>query len=248
MRLSLARCFVSTLLICTTVGATSGCEMIASVKGLASAVGEIDKHLEKDLKAPLTNDKISLLLRVAPKLKKFSETAKVKWEPNPNSNDMSQLANAMGGLSDYMAFFEANDTRITEFYVLLIKVSDARAQVLWKKGHAESMAKLDKEREELEAKKAAAEADKKAEVDEELKRNKLAREKLDEVAKKHSEAIEKHRKQQANNKGGYTLNEAEIGLVEARIDEVGEAFVKAGFDKNKNKSSEAKTPDEGTPE
>lgn len=233
----IARAVLSTFLICSAAVASSGCEMIASLKGLASAVEELDKHLEKDLKAKLTNDKISLLLRVIPKLKTFSETAKVKWEPNPNANDISQLANALGGLSDYMAFFESNNTRITEFYVLLIKVSDARAQIQWKKAHAESLAKLDKEREELEAK--LAEAENKAEVEEQLKRNRLAKEKLEEAAKKHKEAIEQHRKQQGKQKGGYTLSKDEIGLVEARIDEINKVFEDAGYDKNKKKKDNA---------
>ncbi len=234
MRLpSIARGFLSTLLICGGIASTTGCEMIASLKGLASAVEELDKHLEKDLKAPLTDEKITLLLTVIPKLKTFSETAKVKWEPNPNANDFSQLANALGGLSDYMAFFESNGTRITEFYVLLIKVGDARAQIMWKKAHAESIEKLEKEREELEGKLAAAEDDKKADVEKELERNKLAREKLDEAAQQQQKAIEQHRKQQAKNKGGYTLSDEEIALVAARIDEVNNVFEDAGYDKGK---------------
>ncbi len=211
--------------------ALSGCEYINKARGLVSAMSEIEKHLEKDLAAPLTDEKITLLLEVTPKLTEFTAKAKHKWKPDPAANDLSHLMNALGGLSDYMAFFESEGTRITEYYVLMLKVNDARGQILWSRAYNEAHGKLEKERAELEAKRAAAteDAEQRA-LDKELERNRLAMEKLD-TAKKEQEAAFAERHAAKENKNTYQLSDEEIALVEARFDEVNTVFKDAGYTK-----------------
>ena len=174
---------------------------------------------------------VFLLLEVTPALTEFSKTAEHKWKPDPTANDFSKLAQNLGALSDYMAFFEGHGTRITEFYVLLIKVHDARAQVLWRRAYDEAVKTHEAERAALSAKLEGDVSDEERKrLEKELERNKLAREKLDEAAKAQEEAIAA-RRQAAPEKHGYTLSDAEVARVEARIDEINAVFKEAGFDK-----------------
>ena len=207
-----------------------GCEAIASIRGLVGAAKEIGEHLENDLKAELTDDKITKVIEVTPKLKEFSETAKVKWTPDPNAADFSKLASALGGLADYMAFFEGEGTRITEFYVDLVKITDARGLVTMRKAHEEATTKLATERKELEAKLAAAVGDAKKPIEDELKRNEQAKKTLDDARDQQMKAREQQQAQAPKN-GGYKLSDAEVARVEARMTEIGEVFEKAGYAK-----------------
>jgi hypothetical protein len=212
-----------TILLCSVLAASAlsmaGCEAIASIRGLIAVAGEVEEHLESDLKTELTDGKIDKVLEVLPELKTFSETAKVKWKPDPAAPDFQQLATALGGLADYMAFFESKDTRITEFYVDLIKIYDVQAFVALRKGQEESQKILEKEKEELEAKKAAASPEEVKKLDGELERNSLAQKKLAEATKAMEEAREQRKQQQQ-----YTLSDAEIARVEARSKEIDEVF------------------------
>jgi hypothetical protein len=211
---------------------SSGCEAINAFRGMIGAAKEIGQHLEDDLKAELTDAKISKVVEVTPKLKKFSETAKVKWEVDPHAPDFSKLASAFGGLSDYIAFFEGEGTRITEYYVDLIKIQDARALVTMKKAYEEAKTKLDAEQKDLEGKLAAATGDAKKPIEEALAQNKRAREELD---KAHDEQQKARTDQQAHpDKGGYTLSDAEVARVEARLPEIEACFKDAGWDKPKS--------------
>lgn len=62
--------------IVLVLGLGAGCEIIAAVRGFAAAAGELSEHLESDLKAELTDAKITKIVEIAPKLKAFAETAK----------------------------------------------------------------------------------------------------------------------------------------------------------------------------
>ena len=171
-------------------------------------MSEIDTHLEKDLAAPLTDEKITLLLEVTPKLTAFTAKAKHKWEPDPSATDLSQLGSALAGLSDYMAFFKTEGTRITEYYVLMLKVNDARGQILWTRAYNEAHKKLETERAELEKARAAATEDvEQRALDKDLERNRLALEKLD-TAKKEQEAAFAERHAASDNKQTYQLSDS----------------------------------------
>lgn len=209
------------------LGMGGGCEIIAAVRGFAAAAGELSEHLESDLKAELTDAKITKIVEVAPKLKAFAETAKHKWEPDPQAADFSKLVSAFGSLSEYMAFFEENGTRLTEFYVDLVKIGDARTVVTLRKARAEAETKLKTERTELEAKATVATGEEKTQLEEKLRINKTAIEELDKVAKQQEEA----RAKRAEGTHSYTLTDAEIARVEARMPEIDKAFDAAGYEK-----------------
>jgi hypothetical protein len=205
----------------------AGCEIIAAVRGFAAAAGELSEHLESDLKAELTDAKITKVVEVAPKLKAFADTAKHKWTPDPQAADFSKLVGAFGSLGEYMAFFEENGTRLTEFYVDLIKIGDARTVVTLRKAQVEARKKLADEKVELDkALAAATDADRKA-IEEKIRINENAMKQLDDVAKQQEEARAKR------GEGGhsYSLSDAEIARVEARIDEIDKAFDAAGYEK-----------------
>jgi hypothetical protein len=216
---------VSALLVPT------GCEAIASLRGLVGAAKEIGEHLEKDLKAELTDDKITKVIDVTPKLKEFSKTAKVKWEVDPNAPDFSKLASALGGLSDYIAFFEGEGTRLTEYYVDVVKIQDARGLITMRKAHEEATKKLADERKEIETKLAAATGDAKKPLEEELARNEQAKKTLDEARAAQLTARDERSKQPSD--GGYQLSDDEIARVEARIADIDAAFEKGGYEKAK---------------
>lgn len=202
------------LLATLTLG--PGCEVIDMVRGFAAAAGELGEHLEGDLAAELTDAKIDKIIEVTPLLVEFTKTAKHKWEPDPDAPDFSKLASALGGLGDYIAFFEGHGTRMTEYYVDLIKIADARALVTMNRAYAEAKAKHKTERDELQAKLgAAAEADKAA-IQSQLDINAKATETLDEQYQAGVKA------RAARNTGGksYSLSEAEIARVEARLPEL----------------------------
>lgn len=207
---------------------TAGCEIIAAVRGFAAAAGELSEHLENDLKSELTEAKITKVIEVAPKLKAFAETAKHKWQPDPNSADFTKLVEAFGSLAEYMAFFEENGTRLTEFYVDLIKITDARALVTMRKAHAEATAKLQAERAQLEAKAVTATGDEKKTIDEQLGVNKTA---LENLEKANQQQIEARAKRNQGGSHSYSLDDTEIARVEARLPEIDKAFDAAGYKK-----------------
>ncbi|MCA9719779.1 MAG: hypothetical protein H6713_20225 [Myxococcales bacterium] len=209
----------------------AGCEYINGARGLISAMTEIETHLEKDLAAPLTEEKLTLFLEVTPKLTAFTATAKHKWIPDPAANDLGKLASALGGLTDYMAFFESEGTRITEYYVLMIKVNDARGQILWRRAYEEAHATLERERADLESANASAGTpEEERALEKSLERNQLAMQKL-ETTKQEQEASFAERSAAAGNKNTYQLSAEEIALVEARLDEVNQVFKDAGYAK-----------------
>ncbi|MFN0250712.1 MAG: hypothetical protein ACKV2T_27780, partial [Kofleriaceae bacterium] len=111
-------------LVLLLVAPLPGCEAISSMWGMASVMKEIAQYLEDDLKAELTDAKISKALEVTPALREFSKTAEHKWDLDPGSPDFEKFASAMGAMSDYMAFFETQDTRLTEYYVDMVKIAD----------------------------------------------------------------------------------------------------------------------------
>jgi hypothetical protein len=222
-----------TLLLCllSLAPAIGGCEAIASIRGLLAVSGEIQEHLESDLKTELTEQKIDKVLEVTPELQRFSESAKVKWKPDPKGGDVSQLANALGGLADYMAFFESQDTRITEYYVDVVKIYDARTLGLLRRTEAEARAKLEAEKQQLEAKKSAGAEDTK-QLETDIERATIALQKLEEGTKAREEARNKNPQ--------YRLSDAEVARVEARIEEIDRVFKAAGYaDKNDETASEA---------
>ncbi|MEM6995605.1 MAG: hypothetical protein AAF721_34155 [Myxococcota bacterium] len=194
-----------------------GCEAISSMVGMAKVAKELGKHLKDDLGAELTDAKIDKALVVTPALREFSDGAEHKWDLDPDAPDFSKFASAMGAMSDYIAFFESHDTRLTEYYVDMVKIADARALIGLRKAHAEAVEKHDKEREELEAKLAAAAEPDKAAVQTELERNAKAKETLEKAFKEGQEAREKVRKQGGNS---YKLTDEEVARVEARAEEI----------------------------
>jgi hypothetical protein len=211
------------LTIALAMGATTlGCDFVDSMKGMAEGAKELGKHLPNDLKAELTDDKIDKVVEVTPELMEFSEKAKVKWKVDPSTNDIRELATAVGALSDYIAFFESRDTRVTTYYVDVIKIHDAIVQIEWDAGHQDAIERLDKERKELEAKKTGGDA---STIDKELKRNRLAREKLDKMKPETPS-------RRSEPKPPYTLSDEEVQRVRDKKDEVYAAFRKAGYMKD----------------
>ena len=111
------------------------------------------------------------MTEVTPELMAFSDKAKVKWKIEPGTNDIRALSTSMGALADYMAFFESHGTRLTEYYVDVLKIQDAIVHIEWEAGQKDALDRLHKERKELEAKKAAGGG---ANIDQELDRNQKA--------------------------------------------------------------------------
>jgi hypothetical protein len=204
-------------------GATA-CEVLDQVKGVATLMGEAGEHLEQDLKEPLTDERIDLFLRVTPALQKFSETAKVKWKPDPAANDFSQMSTSLGALGDYAAFFESEDTRLTEYWTITLKVYDAVALISFEEGQVEARKRLEQEQAELAAKRAAASGAEAEALDKEIERNKIARENLDKIAQARKQPTE------GAGQKPYTLSEQEIALVRARKVEIQTALESAGYD------------------
>lgn len=216
------------LCLCVLVGslAPAGCEVIAAVRGFVAAAGEVGEHLEGDLKAELTDAKISKVIEVAPALKAFAATAKHKWEPDPSAPDFSNLVAAFGSLGEYIAFFEEHGTRLTEFYVDLIKIADARAVLTLRKAHAEASAKLEVERVALEGKLAAATADEKPALEEQLAINKTA---LEDLKRAHQQEVDARAARSNAGEHAYALTDAELARVEARLSDIDAAFTAAGY-------------------
>jgi len=201
--------------------AAAGCDFISKAQGVAQAMEEVSKHLEADLKEPLTDAKIDQVLKITPELMAYSEEAEVKWQVDPDSGDVQQLTNMMGAVSEYMAFFEARDTRITEYWVDMMKIADARSQLAWEEARVEARAKIEEEKETIEAKRAAGElTDEQA--DTRLRQQEIALERLEEIELQREQA-------RTNQQGGYTLSEEELALVEARRDEIEAVFREAGY-------------------
>jgi hypothetical protein len=223
---SLAVCAV---LLVSTSGAL-GCEAIESLRGLMAFSGEVREHLESDMKSELTDAKIDKVITVVPELRAFSETAKVKWAPDPEAADVQQIASAIGGLTEYMAFFESHGTRLTEFYVDVIKIYDARGLILLRKSQAEAREKLEAQKKELEEKKADASPEEAEKLATALERTELAVKKIDEGV----EAREKARNQRKN----YRLSDEEVARVEARIEDIDRVFKNAGYVKEDEPEAE----------
>lgn len=221
-------------LVClsTLVLALPACELIDQVKGVATLMEEAGEHLEKDLEEPLTDERIDLFLRVTPALEEFSETAKVKWKPDPDANDIAQMAKSIGALGDYAAFFESEGTRLTEYWTIFIKIYDAWAVISFDEGQAEARKTLEAEKLELTAKRATASGADAEALDKQLERNKLALENLDKVAKAREKDTADTKKKP------YQLTDAEIDLVRKRKDEIGEALQAAGYENEKKKDDE----------
>jgi hypothetical protein len=214
------------LLACTPL--TVGCDFVDKMKGMAEGAKELGEHLPEDLKSELTDAKIDKVIEVTPELMEFSQKAKVKWKVDPSTNDIRELATAVGALTDYMAFFESRDTRVTEYYVDVIKIHDAILQIEWEAGHEDAVKKLDDEKKELEAKKASGEGDA-SKIDKELERNRIAREKLEKL-KPETPSTRK------DPKPPYELSEEEIERVRDKKDEIYAAFRKAGYLKDGKKA------------
>jgi hypothetical protein len=216
-----------TIALCAGLGLslpTVGCEAIAAFRGMIAMSGEVREHLENDLKAELTEAKIDKVIEVTPELQRFSEKAKVKWKPDPEATDLSQMANAIGGLSDYMAFFESQGTRLTEYWVDLMKIYDARAVIMLRKAQAEAREKLEAEKKALREKKESASPEEAEKIEKELERAKLALERVDQAVATRDDA-RKRRSQ-------YALSEEEIARVEARIEQINGVFSSAGYVKD----------------
>jgi len=213
------------LLLLAALSLTPACEVIDTVRGFAAAAGALSEHLETDVKAELTDDKITKVITVTPALTEFSKTAKHKWDPHPESPDFTKLASALGGLADYTAFFEGQGTRLTEYYVDLIKIVDARGLVTLRKATAEARAKQQTERGELEAKLAAAAEAEKAAIQTALDNNARASELLEQ---QEAQALEA-RKQRTASSGSYSMSDAEIARVEARLGEIEPVMKAAGY-------------------
>lgn len=203
---------------------TLGCDFVDKMKGMAEGAKELGEHLPGDLKAELTEEKIDKVVEVTPELMEFSKKAKVKWQVDPSTNDIRELATAVGALTDYMAFFESRDTRVTEYYVDVIKIHDAIVQIEWEAGHQDAIERLDEERKELEAKKKSGEGDAST-IAKELERNRLAREKLEKMKPQTPS-------NRSESKPPYTLSEDEIERVRDNKDEIYAAFRKAGYMKD----------------
>jgi phenylalanyl-tRNA synthetase alpha subunit len=195
-----------------------GCDAISDIVGTMGAAKNVAAHLEEDVKAKLTNERIDKVVEVTPALREFSKEAKVKWTPDPNANDFSNLAQSLAGLNEYISFFESHDTRLTQFYVDFVKINDARSKIMFQRGKAEAKEKLQKDIKETKKKlEDAADAEKKK-LEKKLERLKLTLEKMDQV----DPAADEMKK--ANEKAGYKLSDEEIKLVEARIDELNALF------------------------
>lgn len=184
--------------------------------GMAKVAKEVGKHLETDLKAELTDDKIDKVLEVTPALREFSKTAEHKWDLDPDEPDFTKFATAMGAMSDYIAFFESHDTRITEYYADTVRIADARATISLRKANAEALAKHETERAALQAEFDTAEGEEKDKLQQALDRNAKAKETLDKMQKDGEAAREKRRSSGAP----YVLSDKEMARVAARVDEI----------------------------
>lgn len=221
----------------------AACDFVTKAQGVMELAKEVGEHLEKDLEAPLTNAKIDKVLEVTPELIEFSKTAKEKWKPDPQGQDIQNLAASLGALSEYLAFFKARDTRITTYYVDLIKVVDARWQIVYTEANA-------KAREQLTARKAEIEAD--ASLDgpakeKALKQVEIAIQQLEQAKLKKPEA--QPDQPQGGKNSAYTLSDEEIALVAARLDEITTALKAADYIKDgpAESAEPVETPDPSQP-
>lgn len=226
MRRPLAAPLATILGLTLSSGVLLGCEMIKKGKGLYALMTEIDEHLDEDLAAPLTDERIDMFIEVAPKLDAFVEESENKWRPDPKKSDIRQMVQGLGAVAEYMAFFETHDTRLTEFYVVMLKVYDARASIAIEEGSGDVREQLEKDKAEAIAKKATASEEEKKELDEAIERADKALEKLDEV-KAESERADA---QTPEAERPYTMTEEEIELVRARKDEIDKAFKDGGYE------------------
>lgn len=200
--------------------------MINKAKGLYALMNELDEHLEEDLEAPLTDERIDMFVEVAPKLNEFVEESENKWRPDPKTSDIRQMVKGLGAVAEYMAFFETHDTRLTEFYTVMLKIYDARAAIAIEEGSGDIREQLEKDKAEAIAKKATASEEEKKKLDEDIERADKALEKLDEVAKE----TEKAEAETTEEERPYTMTEEEIELVRARKDEIDAAFKDGGYE------------------
>jgi hypothetical protein len=217
-------------LLALALTAAPGCEIIDMIRGFAAAADEIGNHLESDLKSELTDAKISKVIEVTPLLTEFSKTAKTKWQPDPHAPDFSQLASAMGGLAEYIAFFESHGTRLTEYYVDVAKIADGRSLLTLRKAHEEATTKLKQERTELEGKIAAASGDEKKQLEDQLGVNAKASETLQQ---QFDQTMEARKAAKSGGNGGFTLSDEEVARVQARLPEITKAFDGAGYRESK---------------
>lgn len=224
-----------TALLCSLLLACAGCDFITKAQGVMELAQEVGKHLEADLKAPLTDAKIDQVLKVTPELVEFTKTAKQKWTPDPQGQNVQDLAASLGALSEYLAFFKARDTRITEYYVDLIKVCDARWQIVYSEANAKAREQLELRKRELEAD-ATMPADAKETA---LKQVTIAIQQLEQAKLKKPE--ERPDQPKSGQNAAYKLSDEEIALVAARLGEITAAFKAAGYIKDKA-GDEAEAP------
>ncbi len=240
----LGRLASGALLLALCTFTQTGCDTISEITGMVSMAQGLSKHLEEDIKAPLTDERISKVLEVLPKLTEFSKEAKVKWKPDPEDHDMAQLGTMIAGMSEYAAFFESHDTRLSQFYVDFSKIADCRARARLREGIEESRKKLKKEAAELEEKIEEAPEEEKPELERRLKQAQIAIEKLD----SGKDEVEKVRNEQAKNTG-YKITPEERALVEARHQEIEAVLEASGFgSKSKKKAADTDDSAAGAPD
>lgn len=214
---------VKSVVFVLALACLAGCDFITKAQGVMELAQEVGQNLEKDLKSPLTDAKIDKVLEVTPELVEFSKTAKETWKPDPQSEDIQQLATSLGAVSEYIAFFKARDTRLTEYYVDLVKICDVRWQVVYSEANAEAQEKLAQRIQELEADTSLpAEEKQKA-----LEQARLAKQQLEQAKLKDPEATPDQ--PQGGKNSAYTLSDEERALVTARLPEITRVLRAAGY-------------------
>ena len=139
-------------------------------------------------------------------------------KPGAQGSALQQLATTLTALADYMAFFEARGTTLSEYYVDVVKIVDVLVTESWKEAQAEAMAKLDAEEAKLKAKEAGSEEEQKQKALQ-LEQCRIAREKLETA----------QAPLQQNTQAAYQLSDAERALVEARRAELEAVFEAAQY-------------------
>lgn len=228
-------------------GALLGCEALSKITGALTAAKDVAQHLDEDIKADLTDERLDKVLAVIPSLAKFSEEADVKWKPDPEAHDFTQLTNGIAGMNDYIAFFESHDTRLTQFYVDLMKTHDARAQILMAEGMDRARQKLGKHRKEIEAKLAGASAKERTELERQLDQVQRTQKRMEESERQAEE--HRHRVQEANQQTGYEVSNEEVELVRRRLTEVNDVFYEYDYAKRpRAQAGNSAGPQEATSE
>ena len=188
-----------------------GCETISQTKNMAEFAKESTEHLQEDLQKPITQEQIDMFVRVTPELIAYQKEKNKNFEIPKDASDLTKLATSIAGLADFVSFFEVRETRITEYYVMAVKIYDAFALITAKKAQSTSTVDMQKKLDEM-----------KALPTEGLSESELAKRKTD--IRQGELALEKMKKMKlernAKKNDQYSISDAEIEQVRKNYDKI----------------------------